>query len=130
MQSNYGFVVPVYNHPHYLADLISYLDSFHLPIVLVNDGSDDACSQILKALAEQYSQIHLIEHEVNKGKGQAVMTGLRAAYELGLSHALQLDSDGQHCWDDIPKFIEQSHQHPDAMVIGQPYFDASIPKKR
>ncbi|WP_031962531.1 glycosyltransferase family 2 protein, partial [Acinetobacter baumannii] len=60
----------------------------------------------------------------------AVMTGLRAAYELGLSHALQLDSDGQHCWDDIPKFIEQSHQHPDAMVIGQPYFDASIPKKR
>lgn len=56
------------------------------------------------------------------------MTGLRAAYELGLSHALQLDSDGQHCWDDIPKFIEQSHQHPDAMVIGQPYFDASIPK--
>ncbi|MFH3935117.1 glycosyltransferase family 2 protein, partial [Acinetobacter nosocomialis] len=41
MQSNYGFVVPVYNHPHYFADLISYLDSFHLPIVLVNDGSDD-----------------------------------------------------------------------------------------
>ncbi|MCY3123065.1 glycosyltransferase family 2 protein, partial [Acinetobacter baumannii] len=35
--------------------MISYLDSFHLPIVLVNDGSDDACSQILKALAEQYS---------------------------------------------------------------------------
>ncbi|MFH4094798.1 glycosyltransferase family 2 protein, partial [Acinetobacter baumannii] len=86
--------------------------------------SDDACSQILRDLAEQYPQIHLIEHEVNKGKGQAVITGLRAARELGLSHALQLDADGQHCWDDIPKFLEQSGQHPDAMVIGQPYFDA------
>ncbi len=34
------FVIPVYNHPHYLAALLSHLSAFELPIIMVNDGSD------------------------------------------------------------------------------------------
>ena len=43
---------------------------------------------------------------------------------------MQLDSDGQHDWQDVAKFLDISQQHPDAMVIGQPIFDESVPKKR
>lgn len=127
---NYSIVIPVYNHPHYLADLVQYLEQFQYPVILVNDGSDAECSAILHQLAQQHPLVDLVEHQTNQGKGQAVMTGLRHACQLGMTHALQLDADGQHCWEDVPKFIEQSQQHPQAMVIGQPIFDDSVPKKR
>lgn len=125
-----ALMIPVYNHPHHLAALVEYLSQFALPIVLVNDGSNAETSQILRDLAAQYRDVVLVEHAQNMGKGQAVMTGLRRAAELGCSHALQLDADGQHHWQDVAKFLAISEQHPEAMVIGQPIFDESVPKKR
>ena len=124
------FVIPVYNHPHYIEALVTHLDQFQMPIILVNDGSDAACTQLLHDIAAQHSLVDLVEHTHNQGKGQAVITGLRHAYALGFSHALQLDADGQHDWQDVEKFLQISQQHPEAMVIGQPAFDASVPKKR
>ena len=126
----YSIVIPVYNHPHYLADLVQYLEQFQFPIILVNDGSHAECTAILRKLDQQFDQVSLIEHVENKGKGQAVITGLRYAAHIGMTHALQLDADGQHHWDDVAKFFQLSQQQPEAMVIGQPIFDASVPKKR
>lgn len=126
----YSIVIPVYNHPHYLADLVQHLSQFQYPIILVNDGSDAACTAILHQLAQHNVLVDLVEHPENLGKGQAVITGLQHAAQLGMSHVLQIDADGQHCWDDVAKFIALSQQHPQAMVIGQPVFDASVPKKR
>lgn len=126
----YSIVIPVYNHPHYLADLVQHLSQFQYPVILVNDGSDAACTAILHQLAQHNALVDLVEHSQNLGKGQAVITGLQHAAQRGMSHVLQIDADGQHCWDDVAKFIELSQQHPQAMVIGQPVFDASVPKKR
>lgn len=126
----YSIVIPVYNHPHYLADLVQHLEQFQFPIILVNDGSHAECTAILRKLDQQFDQVSLIEHVENKGKGQAVITGLRYAAHIGMTHALQLDADGQHHWDDVAKFFQLSQQQPEAMVIGQPIFDASVPKKR
>lgn len=126
----YGIVIPVYNHPHYLADLVQHLSQFQYPIILVNDGSDAACTAILHQLAQHNAVVDLVEHPENLGKGQAVITGLQHAAQRGMSHVLQIDADGQHCWEDVAKFIALSQQHPQAMVIGQPVFDASVPKKR
>ncbi|OTG73095.1 glycosyl transferase [Acinetobacter sp. ANC 4218] len=124
------FVIPVYNHPHYIEALVAHLDQFQMPIILVNDGSDVACTQLLHDIVLKHPRVDLVEHTHNQGKGQAVITGLRHAHKLGFSHALQLDADGQHDWQDVAKFLQISQQHPEAMVIGQPVFDASVPKKR
>ncbi len=79
---------------------------------------------------QKYIKVHLLEHPYNQGKGQAVITGLIYADQLGLTHALQIDCDGQHHWDDIEKFLTVSQQYPDRVIIGQPIFDDSIPKER
>lgn len=123
-------VIPVYNHPHYLEALVAHLNAFNLPIILVNDGSDAACTTLIHQLAAHHPLVDLVEHAQNQGKGQAVMTGLQHAFKQGYSHALQLDSDGQHDWNDVQRFLDASKKHPDAMIIGQPVFDASVPKKR
>ncbi|OTG96201.1 glycosyl transferase [Acinetobacter sp. ANC 3832] len=130
LNTQYGFVIPVYNHPYYLQTLIEHLDTFHLPIIVVNDGSELDCSEILKQLDQQFPNMVLVEHESNQGKGQAVITGLNKAHDSGLSHALQLDCDGQHDWNDITQFLKISETNPQAMVIGQPIFDETVPKGR
>ena len=47
-----------------------------------------------------------------------------------MSHVLQLDADGQHRAADVPKFIEAARARPDALVLGTPVFDDSVPWHR
>jgi glycosyltransferase involved in cell wall biosynthesis len=72
----------------------------------------------------------LVRLRVNGGKGAAVIAGLRRALELGYTHALQVDADGQHDLRDVPKFLAAARAEPEAVICGRPLFDASIPKVR
>jgi hypothetical protein len=57
--------------------------------------------------------------------------GLRVfALPAGFSHALTMDSDGQHPAELIPDFMRASMARPDAMILGRPVFDASAPLLR
>ncbi|MCW1889979.1 hypothetical protein OK016_13955 [Vibrio chagasii] len=38
----------------------------------------------------------------NQGKGGAVKAGIKKAHELGFSHAIQIDADGQHDLEALP----------------------------
>jgi hypothetical protein len=58
------------------------------------------------------------------------MDGFKAALAQGFSHAIQLDADGQHDVNAIPQFLAASKEQPDALILGQPLFDASVPKSR
>lgn len=117
------FIVPVYNHPGPLPQLLQALRSHGLGIILVNDGSDAACSALLRNLAEAQPQTRLIEHTHNRGKGAAVKTGLHAAREAGHSHALQIDADGQHDTADIEALLELARRHPAAVITAIPRYD-------
>ena len=124
-------IIPVYNHESAIVKVIEKLKPFNLPCIIVNDGSSNACTTVLQQIAEQESNwTVLIERQVNGGKGAAVIDGFKKALELGFSHAIQIDADGQHQFNDIPLFIEASNQHPDRLIAGKPIFDASVPKKR
>jgi polyprenyl-phospho-N-acetylgalactosaminyl synthase len=115
-------IVPVYNHPDTLPWLLTGLKESGLHTLFVNDGSDQRCTDIMRKIAAQYGWITLIERNINGGKGAAVKTGLLEADRLGYSHALQLDADGQHNLDDIPRLIELSGEYPEAVISGAPDF--------
>ena len=66
----------------------------------------------------------------NHGKGAAVLHGLREAVHEGFTHALTMDSDGQHPAEKIPEFMQVSQANPDGLVLGRPVFDASAPMLR
>lgn len=123
-------LIPVYNHEGPLPAIVQRLASCGLPCLLVDDGSRDSCATVIKHLAEQYSWVQSVRHEVNRGKGGAVKTGLLWAQAQGYSHAVQIDADGQHDLNDLNKFLEAARQTPEACVIGRPVFDESIPKIR
>ena len=100
------------------------------PVWVVTDGSTDGTPEGLRAMAAADPGLRLFELPANAGKGAAVLHGLRAAYAAGFTHALTMDSDGQHPAGLIPVFMQASMQHPEMMVLGRPVFDASAPLLR
>ena len=72
----------------------------------------------------------VIVNAENRGKGAAVLDGLRAALAQGYTHALPMDADGQHPAERIPEFMRASAAQPGAMVLGLPVFDGSAPNIR
>jgi len=127
---NLCFLIPVYNHEKPLPNLVKQLEAYHIPCILVDDGSEPACASIIQAQAGQYSWVRSIRLAKNQGKGAAVKAGIRLAQELGHTHALQIDADGQHDLHDVSKFIDAARANSEAVIIGQPLFDESVPKLR
>jgi glycosyltransferase involved in cell wall biosynthesis len=123
-------VIPVYNHEHAVGRVVEAVRASGLPCVLVDDASSAACARELDRLATLGPDITLVRLPHNLGKGGAVTAGLRAAQQLGFTHALQIDADGQHSLGDVPRFVAEASAHPDSLVCGRPVFDASIPKGR
>jgi glycosyltransferase involved in cell wall biosynthesis len=122
-------VIPVYDHEHAIGAVVHSMLQQGLPVLLVDDGSADACARELQRLSA-LPGVSLLRHDRNRGKGAAVCSGLRAALQRGFTHAVQIDADGQHTLEDVRRFVEEARAHPDCVVCGYPVFDASIPPSR
>lgn len=123
-------LIPCYNHGAMIATVLTRLAPFGLPCILVDDGSDAATQTVLDRLAAENSTLTLVRLAENAGKGAAVMHGMQVAAQAGFTHAVQVDADGQHAIEDIPALLALAQQHPEALISGQPVYDASIPRSR
>jgi glycosyltransferase involved in cell wall biosynthesis len=100
------------------------------PVWVVVDGSTDGSTTALRALAEADAGLRVLVRARNGGKGAAVFDGLLAAERAGFTHVLTMDADGQHPAERIGDFMATSAAHPQAMILGDPVFDASAPRIR
>jgi glycosyltransferase involved in cell wall biosynthesis len=100
------------------------------PVWVIVDGSDDGTAEGLLAMANEDPALRVVVLPANGGKGAAVLHGIRLAAAEGYTHALTMDSDGQHPAASIPGFMAASQARPDAVVLGVPVFDASAPSLR
>lgn len=123
-------LIPCYNHGAMMASVLARLQPFGLPCIVVDDGSDTTTRDELARLAVAHPQLTLIRLPENAGKGAAVLSGMQAAAAAGFSHAVQVDADGQHAIEDIPKLLALAELHPTALISGQPIYDDSIPRSR
>lgn len=126
----YCFVIPCYNHSNKIAHVLRQLEIYQLNCFIIDDGSDQDKAIQLENISQQFDWVTLKRLSMNQGKGVAVMTGMQLAHSQGYSYAIQIDADGQHNCQDIAKLIEQSLQHPNALISGQPIYDNSVPKHR
>ncbi len=124
-----AIVVPVYNHGEPLRATAAQLAAFGLPLLIVDDGSDEATKRAIADVAERFGAA-AVTLARNGGKGHAVMAGLRAAAQQGFTHAVQVDADGQHDLDDLPKLLAAARANPEALICGEPQFDQSVPRAR
>ena len=128
--STHLVLIPSYNPGPKVFDTVRTALQQWSPVWVVVDGSTDGSAAALQEMAATQPGLRVLVLPINQGKGAAVLHGIRAALQAGFTHALTMDSDGQHPADKIPAFMQASQLAPAAMVLGRPIFDASAPNLR
>ena len=127
-------IVPCYRHAASLDSVLTRLEKYGLPVIVIDDGNDKENAQIIEQTVNTHNldnkHVTLLKHEVNQGKGGSVTTGLKYAYKAGFTHAVQVDSDGQHCIEDMDKILKLSKDNVDCVISGMPVYDANAPRSR
>jgi dolichol-phosphate mannosyltransferase len=105
------FVIPAYNEreniPNLLADLAPVVRDLGARVIFVDDGSSDGTGD---AIAEHSDgmPVAIVRHNVNRGLGTAINSGLRAA--LGESQdndaIVTLEADNTSDLSDLPRMLE------------------------
>lgn len=107
-------VIPAYNEEKAIEMTLAGLDDILKPlgiqyeIVVVDDGSIDRTAEIAAAKG-----VKLIRHNVNKGYGASLKSGIRAA---SYDYILMIDADGTYPLDQIPLLIKEAGNYD--MVVG------------
>jgi glycosyltransferase involved in cell wall biosynthesis len=107
-------IIPTYNNSNTVAEVIDSVKRYCSDIIVVNDGSTDETAEILSRIQD----IVTVNFPVNKGKGFALIAGFEKALEYSFTHAITIDSDGQHVPEDIALLLEKVKTDPDAIWIG------------
>jgi glycosyltransferase involved in cell wall biosynthesis len=123
-------LIPSYNPGDKVFETVHAALAVWSPVWVVVDGSTDGTGEALERLAEQQPALRVLKLSQNQGKGSAVLHGMVAARAAGFTHALTMDSDGQHPATLIPAFMQASQRDARALVLGRPVFDASAPMLR
>jgi glycosyltransferase involved in cell wall biosynthesis len=106
-------VIPVYNHEHSVAEVAEKALELNAPVIVVDDGSTDRSG----SKAENVKGVRVLHHGLNRGKGAALLTGLKEASKLS-RWALTLDADGQHNPADAPALLSAAKKANRPIVIG------------
>lgn len=123
-------LIPSYNPGPRVVDTVRAARAQWTPVWVVVDGSTDGTADSLQALAAADEGLRVIVLPENRGKGAAVLEGITQAAAAGYTHALTMDSDGQHPAALIPAFMAASQAEPGAMVLGKPVFGPEAPALR
>lgn len=122
-------VIPTYDNPLTVRAVVEGVRRHLADVIVVDDGSAEAARRVVEAIGSE-GLARVERRERNGGKGAAVKAGLRVADRLGFSHAVQVDADGQHDLDDLPRFLAAARARPLALVLGHPLFDETQPPLR
>jgi len=124
-------LIPSYNSGRALVSTVrEVIVQTSLTVLVVIDGSNDGSEKAVELLAENQEQLRLLKKERNEGKGAAVRSGLLAVAAEGYTHVLTMDADGQHPAEKINGFFQLAEEHAEAMVLGKPVFDETVPVER
>ena len=93
-------VIPVYCEEKHISDVVRRTRQQLDHVLVVDDGSEDSTAQRAREAGAE-----VIAHSQNRGKGEAIKTGLRHWLDRQFNHVIILDADGQHRPEEIERFI-------------------------
>ena len=103
MTQAFQAVIPAYNCRAKLAAVVEGVRALGLPVLVVDDGSNDGTAEVARAAGAA-----CLQHARNRGKGHALVSGFRWALAQGAENVLTLDGDGQHSPADLPAFLARA----------------------
>ena len=122
-------IAPTFNNARTLRAVLDGLSTQGFEsIIVVNDGSTDATDGLLSEWhGEGVEGRIVLTHGANRGKAAAMFSGFAAARTRGFTHALTIDTDGQHDPKDATRIAARCADEPLALLLGRRPFDRHYP---
>lgn len=119
MSEKTAVIIPCYNAGPRLEKVMEELHVFQGPVIVVDDGSTDGGTDFLKD-----RDVQVVVFPENRGKGHALLAGLRAALDLeGVERILLMDADGQHDPAEIAGLLAASKETDAELLVGARQID-------
>ena len=141
MQTKTVVIIPTYDNGRTVCRVIEDVAKYVPDIIVVDDGSRDGTAELLRGVMREQAgalrcsdasgnsfvstgtgdarvRIAVVTHGRNLGKGRALKSGFAKARELGFTHAVTIDADGQHYPSDLPAFLRLVSERPQAIIVG------------
>jgi glycosyltransferase involved in cell wall biosynthesis len=100
-----GVVVPAYNEELLIGEVFSTMPDYIDKIIVIDDKSKDGTRDRVRAFMNRDPRILLLEHEVNRGVGAAIVTGYKKCMDLGLDLAVVMAGDHQMDPAELPRLL-------------------------
>ena len=119
-------IVPAYNEQQRIGKTLEAIDDYFSnspltrQIIVVDDGSDDHTSDVVRNLKKDISALSVITYHPNRGKGHAIKKGLEESHG---KYILFIDADNSTPIEEFEKFYPQLKD--DQVVIGSRYISGS-----
>ena len=112
-------IIPTYNNPNSIKQVTFDVLNHNYEVIVVDDGSDIPIQELFSQ--EEQKGIYFVRHNINQGKGEAIVSGTKKAKELGFTHVLSIDGDGQHLASQAKLLLDICEG--DEIIIGARNFD-------
>jgi glycosyltransferase involved in cell wall biosynthesis len=113
-------VIAAHNEATVIARVITELLRAGHPVVVVDDGSQDATAQVARAAGAT-----VIRHPFNLGQGAALQTGIDYALSQSAEVIVTFDADGQHRVSDISRLVAALVDEDAEFALGSRFLGAS-----
>jgi glycosyltransferase involved in cell wall biosynthesis len=100
VRSQTAAVISAFNEEKHISDIVRRTRAQLPCVVVVDDGSTDHTAQRAREAGAE-----VIVHDRNRGKGEALKTGLGYCLEKKFAYVVLLDADGQHLPEEIERFL-------------------------
>lgn len=111
-------VAPTFNNARTLERVLRGIDRSSLPVIVVDDGCNDGSAEILESWRKLGRQRAVVSHSRNRGKAAALRAGFEASRQMGFTHAITIDTDGQLDPAEIADLSRVAQEFPDSLVLG------------
>ncbi len=106
-------IIPCRNEAAAIGPLVTEVRRHVHRVLVMDDASTDGSGGLARAAGAE-----VLAFPTNRGKGAALVAGLREARARGCAWALLLDGDGQHAPEDIPAFLDVMRSDRADLVVG------------
>ncbi len=112
-------LVPAYNEEPRIGSVVRNLFSHVDKVVVIDDGSSDNTAVVAKDAGAE-----ILTHSLNRGQGAALETGHEYARNVGATHVLHFDGDGQFSVEDITPALNHIKESDADILFGSRFLDS------
>jgi dolichol-phosphate mannosyltransferase len=100
-------VIPTYNERANIESIIGRVRSAvpAAEVLVVDDASPDGTGELAEAIAARDDRVSVLHRAGKQGLGSAYIAGFRRGLELGADVLVEMDSDGSHQPEELPRLL-------------------------